>query len=1015
MQFRIFIPFMLFTVHLFGQDYALKEAQIRDGFNTYLLSSSAFIDKDCFVWYATNRDGDFYRFDGKNKLRYQFHKDDKSYGDSFYISNNAWIQDHNNTIWAAELTKVYIIISDKLYVERIQYPTEALSLKSFIARDEANNLWISNGSRFLIKITPDRKVTQVTHPLLKGKKEIELIKVLDNGRIIAKSGYNIFYVDAKGIHFVANTQTIDKEINSEFTLFENGKIVTESSSGYYKYNNIPYKYAYLKELDVQLFNYPYEKNRFLGNCNWSSSTLISDSKIFITDNSDLFINQINKKTNEIITIDTLHFKKQISITNSNRYPNFIWISSYDELYKLLTIPNNFKRILQSNEKQHSTRGIVSDSKNNLFIATYEGLFKQENGEKTTQVIIKGEKNGLYDILVLEKNDSILWGSQEHHWVKKVNLKTLTKKNVELPKNFKVEFMKEKSPDELWIGSDKGLYVLNKKTEKTNPYIEDGYFLENVRVLSLIEAKNGKKWIATRQGLFVKEKGKDFINYQKLNPSFGFKDLLTLHEDENGNLWMGTGRKGIIFLDPKTNQFKNLTQSDGLSNNTICGILESKNALWFSTYYGLTRFDKREGFFTVYYKEDGLSDNEFNVRSSYKKDNNTFYFGGLNGIVEFNPEKIELEGKHPHTIFLYSSTYYSDSKNKNVTDYLSLHNKTISLPYNKNYFSAVFSINELFYIEKNTYLYKIEGLRNEWIDAGTSGLVELPSLPPGNYVLRVKGKDARGIETVNEVRIKLHIEQIFYKTPFFIVLIVLLVMGSIINFFIRRNRKQKRFFEREKEIKELKSSTLRAQMNPHFIFNILNNMQSVLILKGEAEANKYFGAFSKLFRQTLDMSRQELITLKSKIEYLNNYLLLNNLQLNNELEYLVTVQNSIKDTSKLFLPSMLIQPFVENAILHGLSQKKDKKLTIDFSMENDYLVVIIEDNGIGRSAALKQTENKTERHKSWAATIVNERISLMNYKHKHTKAVILKIDDLEKNGIPSGTRVTLKLKQTGNNS
>lgn len=1010
MHLRITLFFLLFTVCVSGQDYALKEAQIRDGFNTYLFSSSAFVDNSRFVWYATNRDGDFYRFDGKNKLRYQFYKDGNSHDDNFYLSKNAWIQDHNNTIWAAELDKAYIITADKLQVDRIQYPTEKLSSKTFIAKDEMDNLWISNGSRYLIKITPDRKVTQVTHPLLKDKQEIEIIRVLNNGRIIAKSGYNLFYIDSGGIHFSVNIHTLDKEINPEFTLFENGKIVTENSSGYYKYNNRSYKYIYLKGLDIQIFNYPYDETCYLGSCNWSSRALVVDSKLYLADDSNLFINQINKKTNEITTIDTLHFKKQISIANNKHYPNFIWISGYDELFKLLIIPNNFKRKLQFDDKQYSTRGIVSDSKNNLFIATYEGLFKQEKDKKPEQFLVKGEKNGLYDILVLDKNDSILWGSQEYHWIKKVNLLTHTKKDIELPKGFKVEYMKEKLPDELWIGSNKGLYILNKKTEEINPYVEDGYYLGNISVLSLTEGKDGKKWIATRDGLFLKEKGKDFINYKSINPAFDYKGLLTLHEDEKGNLWIGTDGRGIVFLDPKTNWFKNLTQSDGLSNNIICGILESKEALWFSTYYGLTRFDKQKGFFALYYKEDGLADNEFNLRSAYKKNESAFYFGGLNGIVEFNPGKIELRGKHPHTIFLYSSTYFSSDRNKNVTDYLSLNKKTINLPYNKNYFSAVFSINELFYIEKNTYLYKIEGLRNEWIDAGTSGLVELPSLPPGNYVLRVKGKDAKGIETLNEVKINLHVEQIFYKTPLFIILMALLALGSIIYFFIRRNRRQKRFFEREKEIKELKSSALRAQMNPHFVFNILNNMQSVLILKGEAEANKYFGAFSKLFRQTLDISRQELITLKSEIEYLNNYLLLNNLQLNDELKYSVNVQNSVRDTSTIFLPGMLIQPFVENAILHGLSKKQDKKLTISFSMEEGYLVVVVEDNGIGRIMAAKNAVNKKESHKSWATTIVNERINIMNYPNNNAKAVILKIDDLEKNGMPCGTRVTLKLQQ-----
>lgn len=1010
MRVRIFIVALLYFIQGFGQELALKEAQIRDKDNTYLLSSAPFIDNNRFVWYATNRDGDFYRFDGKNKLQYRFHKNEDNYYDSFYISSKAWIQDINNRIWVAELNKAYIITPSKLQVECIEYPNEGFRGKSSIAKDKANNIWISNGSRFLIKIGPDRKVVQVTHPILKNKKEsFDIMKVLDDGRIIAKLGFHLFYIDAKGLQYFGDLQTIDKEINYDFALFENGKIAAKNSSGYYKYNTVAYKYIYLKELDLQLFNYSYgEGECYLGNCDWNNNVLIADSKLFIADDSNLFINQIDKNTNEIRTIDTLQFKKPISIASNKHYPNFIWISTHDELYKLLITPSNFKRILQFRNRQLSTRGLVSDSKNNLYIGTYEGLYRQEKGDKKAkEFLVKGKENAVYDILLLEKNDSILWTTQEYHWIKRVNLKTHTKKQFRLPDSLGIiQFLKEKSSDTFWIGAVKGLYVFDKKTGKISPYVEDGYFLGNISVFNLIETKNRKKWIATRDGLFLKEKGKDFINYHTLNPSFDYKNLLILHEDEKGNLWIGTDGKGIVFLDPKTNRVKNLTQSDGLSNNIICGILESPDALWFSTYHGLTRLDKQKGFFTVYYKEDGLTDNEFNQRSFYKENNNSFYFGGLNGVVAFDPETIETNTKHPHTIYLYSADYFSKDKNKNVTDYLNLEKKTISLPYNKNYFSATFSINELFFTDKNAYLYKIEGLTNGWVNAGTSGTVALFGLPPGDYILEVKGKDTKGIDTINEIKINIHVAQIFFRTPLFTIFVLLAIVGFIFYVFRKRSQRQKRIFEREKEIVELKASALKAQMNPHFVFNILNNMQSVLILKGEREVNKYFGAFSKLLRLTLDMSKQELVSLENELDYISNYLLLNQLQLNDTLTYTITVENSIKTTANLLLPGMLLQPFVENAILHGLPSIKDKKLQIRCAIENGYLVITVEDNGIGRAASALAAKNKKS-YKSWATAIVNERIKIMNDSHKD--AVSLEIIDLKKEEKPAGTKVILRLK------
>ncbi|RZL44814.1 MAG: hypothetical protein EOP00_18945, partial [Pedobacter sp.] len=133
--------------------------------------------------------------------------------------------------------------------------------------------------------------------------------------------------------------------------------------------------------------------------------------------------------------------------------------------------------------------------------------------------------------------------------------------------------------------------------------------------------------------------------------------------------------------------------------------------------------------------------------------------------------------------------------------------------------------------------------------------------------------------------------------------------------------KKKTLELERNMQQLEYKALKSQMNPHFVFNILNNMQSMMILKGEAEVNKYFVAFSRLLRQTLDISNQEVVSLKEEIGYLNNYLILNNLQFNEELNFAIIVDKNALDTEKIFIPGMLIQPFVENALIHGLSPKK----------------------------------------------------------------------------------------------
>lgn len=1006
MRFYLNILFLLLSIQTFGQQFSLKEVKVRDANNTDLITSSSFVDKDRFIWYSTNKDECFYRFDGKNQLKYTFEKS-KNYS-SYRTSNRAWIQDHNNNIWIIKKNNAFVIYPKKLKVENIPLPTELLGYTSSVALDRSGNLWISNASRYLIKISPDRKLTKISHPVLENKKgPIEIIKTLNDGRIIAKSEYDLFYIDKKGLHFFGNLKTIDKDINPNFLIFDNGKIVKKNSSGFYTYNNVPYKYVFLSLLNIQVLNTPFKNPPLSLGWEEDNTILYADSKLFVSENKKLIINEVDAAKNKITTVKTFEFKEPIALNFNQHHPSLLWISTSDKLYKLLITPNYFRQILQFSDKNVSARNILSDSKKNLFIGTYDGLYKLEEGQKEPIKLI----NGIFDSMILE-NDSILWSSNGYANFGRTNLKTRKRKDFLLPDRCELYFLKEKSPDEFWLGTTLGLYVFNKKTKIIKPY-KDTEEIENSPIYDLLTTKKGTIWIATFDGLFFKEKKGNFVNYSFKNKSFNYKEILTLHEDSNGNLWMGTRENGVVFIDTETNHIKNYPTGSGLSSLTVCGILESKDALWFATYFGLSRFDKKKKTFSNYHTEDGLSNNEFNLRSAYKKNDSTYYFGGLSGIIEFNPKKIDYDKIYRDRIFLFSTEYYSKNQNKNVTNYFDIDKKTIELPYHKNYFSASFVINELFYAENNTFYYMIEGKHEDWINMGSSGQIRFDGLEPGNYTLRVKGKNAKGIETSNEIKIKLHVEQIFYKTSLFIgfALLVFIVVTSYI--FKRKTRRQKAIFEtekkileRESEIKELKANALRAQMNPHFVFNVLNNMQSVLILKGIHEANRYFIAFSKLLRITLDMSKQEFVTLEDELEYISNYILLNNMQLDNTLDYSITL-NNIKNSSDILLPGMLIQPFVENAIIHGLSTRKEKKIEITCSVEDGYLITVIKDNGIGRAASALLGANKKKKYKSWATSIVNDRIKIMNDTIKNTAQ--LEIMDLEENGKPSGTMVIMKYK------
>jgi sensor histidine kinase YesM len=210
---------------------------------------------------------------------------------------------------------------------------------------------------------------------------------------------------------------------------------------------------------------------------------------------------------------------------------------------------------------------------------------------------------------------------------------------------------------------------------------------------------------------------------------------------------------------------------------------------------------------------------------------------------------------------------------------------------------------------------------------------------------------------------------------------------ILFFLFFQNSRKKADIAYQNHIARLEARSLRAQMNPHFIFNALNSLQSIMILKGERESNRYIGMLSKLLRFTLEMSTKESITLKEEIDYLEAYLELQKMRLNAKLKYTVRIAEEFKSTAhNYFIPPMLIQPIIENAIIHGISPLKQKIGCIDLSINksDDYVKVRVEDNGIGLKASKELKKNKEKVHKSYATQILRERIDIFNYLKKRHK-------------------------------
>ena len=301
-----------------------------------------------------------------------------------------------------------------------------------------------------------------------------------------------------------------------------------------------------------------------------------------------------------------------------------------------------------------------------------------------------------------------------------------------------------------------------------------------------------------------------------------------------------------------------------------------------------------------------------------------------------------------------------------------------------------------------YTYKVTGEAGlaDW--KPSSSEIHLVGLSRGNHQLCIRGERDGTLSSIQQF-------EIFVLTPFylrwwFISLIIVVVVFIFYMFLMLEAKLLKERKDRNLEVSNLEAKAYRAQMNPHFIFNALNGMQTAMILGGEKEFNKYITSFSKLIRNTIEMSSVDRISITDEIHYITNYIELQGHRLEEKIDLEFNIDPRINQ-DEVYLPCMMLQPIVENSIVHGIIPKKESgKITIDLIQEDEMLKVSVVDNGIGRKAAAKQRE-KYAKHKSFATQIMRDRIDIFNYYNE--KKLKFNIEDLHhSDGTAAGTRVVL---------
>jgi len=454
---------------------------------------------------------------------------------------------------------------------------------------------------------------------------------------------------------------------------------------------------------------------------------------------------------------------------------------------------------------------------------------------------------------------------------------------------------------------------------------------------------------------------DDILPEKIKQVYAIKD----------SLFVASNGLGLYVWNISTNSLlAHYDKTSGLPNNVIYSVLPvDNNEVWLSSNRGLSFLDLtniHEPNIKNFGLSVGLQSLEFNTGAHFLDKKGNMYFGGINGLNWFHPKHIPINPYPPNTTLL--SVIVKDQVYEYTKD-------VIDLPYHKN--SINFHVTSMAHtLPKETeFNYRLAGFDEEWKTTSNTRF-EYMNIPPGDYVFECKSKNYDGIESDEVLRQSIRIKKAWYLTNGF-----KLCMLGIIGYLLWRIRKSEMHAIRlrsekqinQLEISRLEKSALQAQMNPHFIFNCLNSIQSFIILNDKENAMEYLSKFAKLIRQSLNASAEKKISLHDELSMLRNYLDLEKLRFNDKFEYSIILASNVIP-KELNIPPLLIQPYVENAIIHGISGKeKGGKIDLSFIKVSPHqLQVKISDNGIGYKVPTKKTE-----HRSLGMSITSKRLAYNN--------------------------------------
>lgn len=571
-------------------------------------------------------------------------------------------------------------------------------------------------------------------------------------------------------------------------------------------------------------------------------------------------------------------------------------------------------------------------------------------------------------------------------------------------------MAEDEKGNFWIASmSDGLYNFNSHTNITYKRKD---FRSKLLTSLCFDKQENKLWIGTFDyGLFCYDVALNkTINFptEKKKPGYIPSSLIRdITKDKKGRIWIAMHAAGIVTHSASNTNldgFSSIAAGEDIPENNFYSLqCDSNGNIWAGTYKGLTKITA-EGRVENFSRTNGLGFNDFYSPITLAP-TGEMLTGVSNGFIRFKPDSTHFSS--PDFRVILTTFRAGDS----VLPSGMLANQLLEFPYTDNEVEFSYAALSFLYPLQTQYEYKLQSVDKSWIQAGNKDQISYNNLSAGKYTFSVRAVDFTGQQSFNVASLSFSIRPPWWKTWWFRLLAFFVVAGIIGYLLRRRIQTIQTKAAIKQQMAELKGQALRAQMNPHFIFNCLNAIQELIVTENYTASYQYLSKFSKLLRLVLHLSEKNLITLNHEIEMCRLYLELELLRFNNSFEY--TVKANGIDTDTVLFPTLLLQPLVENALWHGLRQKEgDKKLCIIFQEKEGNLVCTIQDNGIGRkkAEAIKSQKIGSQHFDSKGLELVRQRIETLKAAGLQDAAIHI-TDCQDENENATGTKVEIIITST----